>query len=294
MKASPTRHLCYLLFCTLSIVPFIVPLRAEVRLALHNESYSLVLAIPLLSLALLYLRRRTIFTASRAAPAFAVPVLLAGLPLAVFSRSLALSILALVLTWIGGFVLCYGVRPFRAARFPLLFLALMIPIPKAALDTLTGILQAGSAEWAYCLFRVLGVPIFREGFLFSLPGVNIEVAGQCSSIRSSTALFITSLLVGYLFLPSVWRRICLSLTALPLAIFTNGIRIVTLSSLAVYVDQSFLYGRLHHEGGALFSLISVILLLAVLFILRGSWTRGLRSTPAPAVTRLQIHDVVPR
>jgi hypothetical protein len=32
-------------------------------------------------------------------------------------------------------------------------------------------------------------------------------------------------------------------------VLKNGIRIATLTLLAMYVDPSFLAGRLHHEGG---------------------------------------------
>jgi hypothetical protein len=54
----------------------------------------------------------------------------------------------------------------------------------------------------YARFKLFGVPVFRQGFRFSLPGVEIEIAKECSGIRSSVALYNTGLLIGHVFLPS--------------------------------------------------------------------------------------------
>jgi exosortase/archaeosortase family protein len=51
-------------------------------------------------------------------------------------------------------------------------------------------------------------------------------------------------------------------------IVKNGIRIATLTILAQYVDSGFLYGRLHHEGGVVFFLIGLALLLPVFLLLQ--------------------------
>jgi exosortase/archaeosortase family protein len=62
-------------------------------------------------------------------------------------------------------------------------------------------------------------------------------------------------------------------------ILKNGIRIVTLSLLAVYVDPSFLFGKLHHDGGIVFFLLGLLLLLPVLLLLQRGESR------APARTK---------
>lgn len=61
---------------------------------------------------------------------------------------------------------------------------------------------------------------------------------------------------------------------IPLAIFKNAVRIVTLSSLGVYVDRSFLYGKLHHEGGLLFAIIALAIFVPLLFALQKSESRA--------------------
>ena len=145
----------------------------------------------------------------------------------------------------------------------------MIPIPTVILDPLIRILQVGSAHFTYAIFKIIGIPVFRDGMIFELPGIAIEVAKECSGIRSTLALIITSVIIGYLFLQSSAKRIILVLTIFPLTIIKNAIRITTLSLLAVYVDKSFLTGSfLHHSGGIIFFLIALVLLAPFLFFLR--------------------------
>jgi exosortase len=184
------------------------------------------------------------------------------------SDRLSLAVLGFVSVWIAGFFLCFGKRCLRAAVFPLFFLVLMIPLPAAVLDRFVFTLQVGSASVTYTLFKFFSVPVLWQGFRFSLPGVDIEIAKECSGIRSSTALFITGMLASHVFLRSSWKKLGLSLGMIPIAIFKNAVRIVTISSLGVYVDRSFLYGRLHHWGGLLFALIALAMFVPLLFALQ--------------------------
>jgi exosortase len=149
----------------------------------------------------------------------------------------------------------------------------MIPIPHVILDTVTEFLKVGTAETIARLFSLVGTPYHREGFVFHLPKVTIEVADECSGIRSTLALAMTALLVGYFCLRSPWKRALLVLAIVPVTILKNGIRIVTLSLLSIHVDRSFLDGRLHHDGGIVFFLLSLAVLHPLFLLLRNSEAR---------------------
>jgi len=199
-------------------------------------------------------------------------------------NSLSLVILAIVVIWMSGFVFFYGRRAFAIARFPLLFLLLLVPIPEILIDKIIFLLQSGSAGVAYGLLRLLGVPVFKRGFLLQLPTLDIEVAKECSGIRSSLALFITVLVVGKLVLRSGWRRLLLTLSILPILILKNGARIVTVSLLSIYVDRALLHGWVHTSGGILFYLMGLFLLIPIIAALRKSeersdHTRKIASSP---------------
>jgi exosortase len=181
---------------------------------------------------------------------------------------LELSALAVVSTWFGLFVLWYGAHAVRMALVPLFLFLFMIPAPESATRTVVELLQHGSAILSYHLFRVIGVPAIREGMSISLPRLTIEVAPQCSGIRSSISLLILILAGGDMYLRSEWNKVLLAATLMPLVILKNAIRIVTLSVLALYLNRSFLSGRLHRQGGILFFLIAAAMLIPVVAIMR--------------------------
>lgn len=269
-----------------SLAAFWGPVRALAALSFEDERYSHLLLIPFVSAFLVYWDRERIFASSRRAAALGVPLFtLAAIvywvtkPWSVWSGrndELWLPALAIVMVWVSCFLMLYGARSAGAAIFPLCFLLLMLPVPAAFLDRAVFALQKGSAEVTAILFKVLGMPVFRDGFQFSLPGIAIEVAKECSGIRSSSALLITAILASHLFLRSMTSRLVLVLFTIPVAIFKNAVRIVTLSFLGVYVDRGWLDGPLHHQGGAVFALVGVAILLASLL-----WLRRLEAAPKP-------------
>ena len=187
------------------------------------------------------------------------------------SYGLTLHVFALVVAWIGLIVTCYGIATLRQHSFALAFLFLLVPIPNTILDRLTYFLQYTSTLVTHALFVIAGVPVTRDGFVLSLPTIEIEVAAQCSGIRSSMMLFLTTLVLAHLFLRSLWRQALLFVSVVAITIFKNALRIFTLSTLAVYVDPVWLDGDLHHRyGGSVFFALAICLILALLRALRRS------------------------
>ena len=248
-------------------------LRALVEFARENSTASHILVIPFVTLALIVEHRRAILASVQPARLAGAAVMLVGLaplvagPLLGEPRpeiSLSLSVAGLFVSWMGLFLLFYGFRSLRVARFPLAFLAFIIPIPPLMIDWATSVLKVSSTETVAGLFTLTGTPYVRDGFVFALPTFTIEVADQCSGIRSSIALAITGLIAGHVSLRCWWWKVLLVLAVLPIAVFKNGLRIATLSLLAIHSDPSFLVGRLHHEGGVVFFLLGLAMLAPVL------------------------------
>jgi exosortase len=269
-------------FVVLSVIVFWNSLRALAVFSLSRESSSHIVLIPLVSIYLVYTERSLIFRSVRAAPIPGWTLILTAVAGYFWAarlssvqdpeRSLPGATLAIVMLWLGGFLLCYGIEAWRRASFSLLFLLLMVPLPAGILDRAIYLLQQGSTEIAYMLFRAVGVPVLRQGFILALPGVTIEVAKECSGIRSSVALFITCLLAAHLFLRTKWKKVVFVFLAFPLAIIKNGIRITTLTLLSIYVDPGFLKGSLHHDGGFVFFFLALAILAPILLALQKSET----------------------
>ena len=239
-----------------------------------NSHASQILVVPFITAWLLWLRRKTVFQNSRVSIRSGTAVMALGGLLLVFGKTgaaqlnandhLSLMTAAFVVLWVGGFLLIHGTAAFRKALFPLLFLFLAVPIPTAVLDWLIGILQAGSADMAYGLIRLSGTPVYRDGFIFKMPDLVIEVAPACSGIRSAIAIFISGLVAGHLFLRSTWKKLLLLSVAIPVLFFKNAVRIAVLSVIAVRWDKQVLTSSLHHDGGVLFFGLGLCLLCPVL------------------------------
>lgn len=278
LRGASASHFSFLLLLTLSVVAFWKPLEPLFRFSFGTDTASQIAFMPLVTLYLVYLDRKIIFRGIRPAYRAGGALVIAGIVLywvaARLSKglnlndSLSAKTLPIVIVWFGIFLFCYGPRVLRVAAFPLAFLLLMVPIPTFVLNRSIYFLQEGSTDLSAGLFQLLGIPVLRTGFVLTLPSVTIEVAKECSSIRSSLALMITCLLASCLFLRTASTRAILVLLALPLSLVKNGIRIVTLCLLSIYVNPGFLHGRLHHEGGIVFFLIALLIMAPILFLLQ--------------------------
>ena len=268
----------------LSSLLFAKPLVALIQMAYVSGEVSYLMLIPFIGAWVLVVDHRKIFrdlsydrTLGAGLFSCAVCVGLIASLISGGSSNLRLSsfILALVMIWMSGFLLLFGKAASKAASFPLLFLLLMVPLPQSLLNRTIYFLQTGSAWITGAFFDLFGVPALREGFVFHLPGVNIEVTQECSGIRSSMVLLILALIVAHFYLLTFWKKALFVIFGLFIMILKNGIRIATLTLLAMYVDPSFLTGRLHHQGGIVFFLVGLVLLLPVLWLLqRGEYPKS--------------------
>jgi exosortase len=254
---------------------FARPLYGLTRYALANDNASHILIIPFMATWLFYLDRAKIKHTSfhfavALLPAFPATLLalIAHFSDGSVNQALPCFVLALLLFLLTGFVAVYGFDSLRAAWFAWAFLVFLIPLPERFLDQFIYSLQLGSAKVAGLIFDWAGIPALREGFVFRLPRLSIEVAPQCSGIRSSIALIILAVLVVHFSFSKMWKKVVFLLAGLLMMIVKNGVRIATLAILANYVNPAFLYGNLHHDGGVVFFLLGLSLLIPVYWLLR--------------------------
>ena len=258
----------------LTAILFRTSLKTVLSLSFQDDRYLQVALAPLMCLFLMYWERAGIFPQSRPWPRAGIPLLSVAM---LFSLTLlnwrwtsndgarlAAILFAVVLVWMSAFVLCYGPQSFRRALFPLSCLFLMMPLSPGLMDWMTAELQQGSAETSFYILRFLGIPVFREGMTFMLPGLTIQVAPECSGIHSWLAFVLVAILATRVFLRSGWSILALTASTIPIAIFKNAVRIVVISALTVYVDRSIINSPLHHNGGPLFALVDLVIFIPML------------------------------
>ena len=280
MNLASKRNILFFLLSLVALLMISGALKDLLGTTEHREYYSHILLIPLVSGYFIYAKRKTLFADLGYSYVPGIVFLLIGILSYLVARdqraqlnlndTSSLIIFSAIVFWIGGILLLYGKKTSGKIFFPLLFLVFMIPIPSLLMSKIIFLLQTASAEATHLLFMLTGIPFSREGFTFHLLGMNVEVAEACSGIRSSLALFIVSIIAGYLFLRPSWKRVVLSLSVFPITIFKNAVRIVTLSLLGAYVDPGIFEGELHKKGGIPFFVLAVGLLSLILWLLRRS------------------------
>lgn len=156
----------------------------------------------------------------------------------------------------------WGKKRLRALTFPLLLLAVMVPLPAIIYNSIAAPLQLFASDVASQMAQAAGVSVFRDGNIIQLAGISLGVAEACSGLSCLSALIVGSLLLGYLLCSRLISRILLLIIAIPLAIAVNVVRVAGTALLADH-NQAFAMGFYHAFSGWLVFLAGIAALYAV-------------------------------
>ena len=281
--------LIFSILAAISLVIWWRALTSTLALALRDDKYTHILLILPVSVALIFVDWEAQEPFTGVGLSIGSGLLVASVLVTVVVRSgaislhpdeqLSLNMVALVVWWGGAFIFCFGTRAFRRALFPLGFLLWLVPLPDSLLSPIIRLLQEGSAISARVLFAAVGIPVAQNGTQLSIPGLTMEVARECSSIRSSLMLVVTTMVIAQTLMRTTWRKAVVIALAIPLSVAKNGLRIFVLAMLATRVDRTFLTGRLHHQGGIIYFLIALAVICLLIWVARRGEER--RSVSAP-------------
>jgi len=262
-------------FVVLLILLFIQPLTRLILYAARSNLHSHIVLVPFITAYLLYLQRGRPSTAYRTS--IGGTVAMGGIGIVAVAAAiewrgslsindgLALMALAFVSFVAAGGFLFFGSKWMASKAFPVAFLIFMVPLPDAAVNWLEKASVLASAEAAALYFNLTGTPLVRQGTVFELPGIVLQVGQECSGIRSSWVLFITSLLASHLFLRTRWRKTVLVAFVIPLGILRNGFRIAVVGLLCVHVGPHMIHSVIHRRGGPFFFALSLVPLFLLLW-----------------------------
>jgi len=265
------------------VAVFWTPLNDLVRFALSSDLYSHIVLIPLVSVFLVGIHRHE----PQATPesSFLAALVAGAMGLVAFGAywlalgqgwqpsrndSLSITTFAFVAFVVGGLLLCFGRAVIRQHAFAVGFLILAVPWPETLMHAITVFFQHASAEAAASILALTGTPMLRNGLTFELPGIVLEVAEECSGIRSSLVLFISSLLAGHLFLRRGWKRAVFAAAIVPIGILRNALRIVTIALLCVHSGPHMVDSIIHRRGGPAFFALSLVPFFLLLWWLKKS------------------------
>jgi exosortase len=224
---------------------------------------------------------------AQARPGWMWLTLLGGVvSLAIYVFGRAYDLISLEGAGLYGFGLCilydrFGLRAMLKNWFPILYLGLLLPIPGWALDEFTAPLKLLVSTLSFAIVEPMGIPIVREGVTMTVGPYQLLVEDACSGLNSLIGLISITTFYIYLLRNAGWRySLFLVMLIIPIAVFANVIRIVTLILLTYFFGDAVGQGFLHVTAGLF--LFALSLLLMFLLDSLASRVFKIRSVDAPA------------
>ena len=167
----------------------------------------------------------------------------------------------MILLW-GVVSYLYGKKAFKIFFVPVLLLLVAVPLPQIIVNSLTLPLKSFVSSLSTEMLRLFDIAVLQEGNVLFLPGITLEVVNACSGIRSIFALLVLAFLFSY-DMKSTFQRMILVVLTVPLAVFTNSLRITATGILASNWNAETALRFYHDFGGWVIFVLSLILLFAL-------------------------------
>lgn len=237
-----------------------------------NNSHGVL--VPLISAFFIWSRRAQLARAPIRTANWGVLILILSLCLYLLALAGHVAVvqrLMIVFSLCGLVLFNFGAPVFKVLAFPLLYLIFMVPVPESIYGLAAFPLQLFATDISHAVIRALGIPVLQEGNMLYFAQTQLEVAEACSGLRSMTAFIMLGVLFAYLMDKGWGRRLTLVLSAIPLAIFANIVRVTGTGILAHFFGKQVARGFLHEFSGmAVFVFGFVLLLLEYMLLNRGS------------------------
>jgi exosortase len=230
--------------------------------------------------------RRRAFAATPVRPSYVGLLVVAGsmamLVAGLLGAELFLSRVSLIGALAGSLLFLFGWQRLRVMLFPLAFLLLMVPLPALIFNKIAFPLQLLASNVGEHTISSLDIPILREGNVLILANATLEVAEACSGIRSLVSLFTLGLVFGYFVDPRPWVRAAIALSAVPVAILANGLRVASAGIAAHYYGAAGVEGLFHDFSGWVVFIVAFLLMLGLQRLLLWLAPPRVPQAPAPA------------
>ena len=175
---------------------------------------------------------------------------------------------ALIL-WVGGVLLIsFGWATGKHFWPPVLHLVYMLPLPGVIYYKVSTSLQFVSSELGVWFLQLFSIPVFLDGNIIDLGVFKLHVAEACSGLRYMFPILSFSYIFAVLYRGPMWHKAILLVSAVPIAIFMNSVRIAIAGIIVQYYGIEWLEGFTHFfEGWVIFlSCIIILFFLARLML----------------------------
>ena len=263
-----------------------------------DENYSHGLLVPFVIGFILWSQRQRLISVAKN------PAMTTGIALVVFGllslwagtagAELYLQRTSLLFLLSGTVIYFWGWKLLRLLIVPLFLLWLAIPIPAIIFNKVAFPLQLFASRCAVSAMSLFDIPVLRQGNVIELMPLGahetkkLEVVEACSGIRSLMTLVTLAVVYAYFTHPrdndsgkgnggrrifsslktfAFWRSALILLSAVPIAIFTNALRVSGTGVLARYYGTKVADGFFHTFSGWVIYVVAFLMLFGVGWLL---------------------------
>jgi exosortase len=207
-----------------------------------KDMYSHGYIVPLFAAYLFWIRRRPLVDAAPMERWVGVGIIAVSLGARVFASYIDMNPvdrLSFVACLLGLCLVVGGVSMLKWAGPAIAFLLFMYPLPSVLENTLLMKLQTYASIMSTYVLQTLGVSAARVGNTISIDTLKepLQVAEACSGLRMLTIFGAMSVALVMIIDRPWWDRLVILLSAIPIALISNVVRIVTTALLYLAFGQ---------------------------------------------------------
>ena len=199
-----------------------------------------------------------------------IAVLLFALVLGGVGRMIQISdfVAYAIILWAGGMILMnFGWRQGRQFWPPVLHLVYMLPLPGVLYYGLSTYLQGVSSQLGVYFLQLLNVPVFLDGNIIDLGVYKLQVAEACSGLRYLFPILSFSYIFAVLYRGPLWHKAVLLVSAVPITVFMNSVRIAIAGVVVDRYGLDFVEGVTHFMEGWVIFLTCVLILFSLAWLM---------------------------
>ena len=259
----------------------------------NKEEYSHAVMIPFICLFLIWQKKDHLERIPFEGSWLGVVVFLVGFAMYLLGQlsSLAMIMNYAMLVVLGGLLLAWmGWGAFKHIVVPYLILVFMIPLPGFLYEGFSGQMQLLSSQIGVWVIRLFDISVNLEGNVIDLGTMKLQVVEACSGLRYLFPLVTLGFIAAYFFKVSLWKRLFVFLSSVPITILMNSFRIGLIGVTVEYWGQDMAEVILHDfEGWVVFMGCTFTLILEMWLLTRFGRDRR----PLQEVFGLQFPDPTP-
>ena len=253
---------------------FILYLRVILKLIhdwINDSNYSHGFFIPLIACYIIWQRREKLLKLHVKPNNLGLILLLMGLLLLVFGTigsELFIMRFSMIIVLFALVIYMTGAEFGKRLALPISYLIFMIPLPAIIWNKLAFPLKLFVTWSSVNLIDLFDIPSFREGNIIYLNNTTLQVVDACSGMRSLMSLLALSAAFALIIELSAWKRWFIFISALPIAIILNIVRLATTAVLAQKFGADIAQGFLHEFSGIMIFIFAIVCLYSLYTILK--------------------------